>query len=122
MNRSEILALKCRTISKGNVKCFTILMELIDAKREDLVDEIIKLMNADYQALTAEQIVKTYDSCGGKKGFLERCNKMFNKRTLNREYSEYEYEEKLKKYACGETNEHPDGTTLDENGKEIKHD
>jgi hypothetical protein len=121
MNKQEILALKCRNITKGNIKCFTILMELVDAGREDIVTEIHKLMNANYGALTPEQIVAKYDECGGKEGFLKRCNSIFTKKNINMYQKEYEYEEQLKQYACGERKDHPDGTLFDESGKEIKY-
>lgn len=122
MNKAEIRAMKCRQIAGHNIKCFGILMELIDAGREDLVDEIIKAMNINYQILTTDQIVKTYEACGGKKGFITRCNKIFNKKTLAREQKEYEYEEELKEYACGERKDHPDGSKFEEDGTEITYD
>lgn len=121
MNKSEIRVLKCRQVAGHSIKCFSILMELVDAGREDLVDEILKAMNINYQILTPEQIIKTYDSCGGKEGFIKRCNKIFNKRTLKREQQAYKYEEELKEYACRERKDHPDGTKF-ENGKEINYD
>lgn len=122
MNKSEILALKCKQIAGHNVKCFSIMMELEGAGREDLLNEIIKAMNANYQILTPEQIVKTYEQCGGKEGFIARCNKIWNKKTIAKERKEYEYEEELKRYNCGEQNYHPDGTKFDSNGKEIHYD
>ena len=121
MNRQEILALKCRQIAGHNVKCFQIMMTLYDAGREDLLDEIIKAMNVNYQILTPEQIVKTYEACGGKDGFIARCNKIWNKKTIARERKEYEYEEELKRYNCGEQKYHPDGSKF-EDGKEINYD
>lgn len=122
MNKAEIRAMKCKQIANHNVKCFSILMELIDAGREDIVDEIIKVMNTDFQALTPEQIVNTYNNCGGKEGFIARCNKIFNKKTLTRERKEYEYEEELKEYACGERKDHPDGSKFEKDGTEITYD
>lgn len=121
-NKTEILAMKCRQLSRGRVKCYQIMMELFDAGREDILDELIKLMNSNYDAITPDQIIKTYDECGGKEGFLKRCNKIFNKRTLAYEQREYEYEEELKAYNCGESMSHPDGTCFDPNGKEINYD
>lgn len=122
MNKAEIRVMKCKQVAGHNVKCFRVLIELIDAGREDLVDEILKAMNINYQILTPEQIVKTYDSCGGKDGFVKRCNKIFNKRTLKREQKEYDYEEALKAYNCGERRDHPDGTKFEKDGKEINYD
>lgn len=122
MNRQEKLALKCRQIAKGNIKCFSILMELEDAGREDLLDEIIKAMNVNYQILTPEQIVRTYEECGGKDGFIARCNKIWNKKTLDKAYKEAAYEYHAKQYYCGERMDHPEGTRFDENGKEINYD
>ena len=122
MNRKEILVLKIRQISKHNIKCFNVCCELLDAGREDLLNEIIKAMNVNYQLLTPEQIVRTYEQCGGRDGFIARCNKIWNKKTIARERKEYEYEEELKRYNCGEQNYHPDGTKFDSNGKEIHYD
>ena len=121
MNKSEFRVMKCKQIAKHNIKCFGILIKLIDAGREDIVDEIIRVSNTNYQALTPEQIVATYDACGGQDGFLKRCNKIFNKRNLKKEYKEYEYENALKAYNCGERRDHPDGTKF-EDGKEINYD
>lgn len=121
MNKQEILALKCKQIAGHNVKCFQIMMELEDAGREDLLNEIIKAMNVNAQLLTPEQIVKTYEQCGGKEGFIAKCNKIWNKKTLKRERQEYEYEESFKRYSCGEQMYHPDGTKF-EQGKEINYD
>lgn len=121
MNKSEIRAMKCKQIAKHNVKCFSIMMSLIDAGREDIVDEIIRVTNTNCEAVTPEQIVATYDACGGEDGFLRRCNKIFNRRTLKREYKAYEYEEALKEYNCGERKDHPEGTRF-EDGKEINYD
>lgn len=122
MNKSEIRVMKCKQVAGHNIKCFAVLTELIDAGREDLVDEIIKAMNINYQILTPEQIVNTYNACGGKDGFVKRCNKIFNKRTLKREQREYEYEEALKEYNCGERKDHPDGTKFEKDGTEINYD
>ena len=121
MNQTEIRALKIRQISNHNISCYKVLCELIDAGREDLLDEIIKFMNTNYGVLTPEQIVNTYNSCGGKDGFIAKCNKIFNKKTLKREQKEYEYEEALKQYNCGERPDHPDGSTF-VNGKEVRFD
>ena len=122
MNKQEILACKLRQLSKGHTKLYVIGCELIDAGREDLLNEIIKAMNVNYQLLTPEQIVRTYEQCGGRDGFIARCNKIWNKKTIARERKEYEYEEELKRYNCGEQNYHPDGTKFDSNGKEIHYD
>lgn len=121
-NKAEILALKCRQLAQGNVKCFQVMMELEDAGREDILDELIKLMNTNYKAITPEQIVRTYNECGGKEGFLKRCNKIFNKRTLEHERREYQYEEELKEYACGERKDHPEGSRFEQDGTEINYD
>lgn len=120
MNKQEILALKCKQIAGHNIKCYKILCELMDAGREDLLDEIIKATNVNAGLLTPEQIVKTYDSCGGKDGFIARCNKIWNKKTIARERREADYEYHLKQYACGERLDHPDGTRL-EDGEEINY-
>lgn len=122
MNKQEILALKCKQIAGHNVKCFQIMMELEDAGREDLLNEIIKAMNVNAQLLTPEQMVKTYEQCGGKDGFIERCNKIWNKKTIAKARKEYEYEEELKRYNCGEQKYHPDGSKFEEDGKEIHYD
>ena len=122
MNKSEILALKCKQIAGHNIKCFSILMELEQAGREDLLDEIIKATNANYGILTPEQIVNTYNACGGKDGFIARCNKIWNKKTYKAAQKEYDYEESLKRYNCGEQKYHPDGTKFEEDGKEINYD
>lgn len=122
MNKKEILALKIKQISRHNTKCFNICCELLDAGREDLLDEIIKATNINYGLLTPEQIVRTYEACGGKDGFIARCNKIWNKKTLKAAQREYEYEESLKRYNCGEQKYHPDGTKFEEDGKEINYD
>lgn len=121
MNKREILALKCRQVAGHNIKCFSIMMDLIDAGREDLVNEIVKSMNINCQTLTPERIVNVYDECGGKEGFIKRCNKIWNKRTYASAVSEYNYEEELKRYSCGEQKYHPDGSRF-EDGKEINYD
>ena len=121
MNKSEILAMKCKQISKGNVKCFSILMELEDAGREDIINEIINVMNYNYNALSPEKIVAAYNACGGKEKFIAKCNKIWNKKSYKIAKREYEYEEELKQYACGERIDHPDGTRF-EDGKEITYD
>lgn len=121
MNKKEILAMKCKQIAGHNIKCFKIMMELLDAGREDLLDEIIKATNINNGILTPEQIVATYDACGGKEGFIARCNKIWNKKTIKREREEADYEYRLKQYACGERPDHPDGTKFEE-GKEINYD
>ena len=121
MNKQEILALKCKQIAGHNIKAYRIMMELHDAGRDDLLDEIIKALNVNSSILTPEQIVKTYDSCGGKDGFIARCNKIWNKKTIARERKEADYEYHLKQYACGERADHPDGTKF-EDGKEINYD
>lgn len=122
MNKTEILAMKCRQISKGNIKCFSILMELEEAGREDLINEIIKAMNVNCQVLTPEQIVQTYEACGGKEGFIARCNKIWNKKTIERERKEAAYEYHAKQYYCGERRDHPEGTRFEEDGTEINYD
>ena len=121
MNRKEALAMKCRQIAGHNIKCYTILCDLIDAGREDLLDEIIKATNANVHILTPEQIVKTFEACGGKDGFIARCNKIWNTKTYKRAQKEYDYEESVKRYNCGEQKYHPDGTKF-EDGKEINYD
>jgi len=119
MNKQEILALKIKRVAGNNVKCLSIMIELIDSGREDIVDAIINLMNYDSNALTAEQIVNKYNECGGKEQFIERCNKIWNKRTYKHEKREYEYEESFNRYYCKEQNYHPEGTRFDEKGNEI---
>lgn len=121
MNKTEILAMKCRTAAGHNIKCYSVLMELVDAGRPDIVDAILQMMRNDYGSITPEQIVSTYNACGGKEGFVARCNKMFNKKTLSKAKKDYDYEESLKRYNCGEQQYHPDGTKF-ENGKEINYD
>ena len=121
LNKQERFALKVKQLSNGNIKCFQILCELYDAGREDILDELVKVMGDRYDGITPEQIVRTYDSCGGKDGFLKRCNKLFNKRSLARERKEADYEYHLLQYNCGERKDHPDGTRF-EDGKEINYD
>lgn len=121
LSKMEKLALKCKQLSQGNIKCFSICMELEDAGREDILDELLKVMGDMENAITPEQVVKTYESCGGREGFLQRCNKIFNKRTLKRERNEANYEYHLMQYNCGERRDHPDGTRFEE-GKEINYD
>ena len=122
MNKQEIMAMKCRQIAGHNIKCYGILIELMDAGREDLLNEIIKATNINCQILTPEQIVKTYEACGGKDGFIARCNKIWNKRTYAREQKEYAYEQSVKRYNCGEQIYHPDGTKFEADGTEINYD
>lgn len=119
MNKAEILAMKCKRVAGHNVKCFRIMMELVDGGREDLVNEIVNSMNYDHRSLTPEKICNVYDECGGKEGFLKRCNKIWNKSNYNSVLKEYEYEEELKRYTCGEQAYHPDGTRFEEDGSEI---
>lgn len=111
--------MKCRTLAGHNIKCFSILMELDDAGRGDILDALLKVMGDRYNGITPEQVVKTYESCGGKEGFLKRCNKLFNKRTLAREHREADYEYHLLQYNCGERRDHPDGSRFEEDGTEI---
>lgn len=119
MNKTEILALKCKQVAGHNIKCYQIMMELVDDGREDLVNEILKSMNINCQILTPERIVSVYNECGGRQGFLKKCNKIWNKRTYTSAQAEYEYEETLKQYVCGERRDHPDGTRFEEDGTEI---
>lgn len=120
MNKTEVLALKCKRVAGHNIKCYQILCELIDAGREDLLDEIIKAMNVNCRVLSPAQIVKTYEACGGKQGFIKRCNTIWNKKTYATYKKEYEYEEEFKRYSCGEQKYHPDGSKF-EHGEEINY-
>lgn len=121
MNKERILISKCEKASQGNHDCFLILLELVKSGRADLVEALCQALHVNCRIITPEQIITKYKECGGKEGFLARCNKMFNKRTLKREWREYEYEQTLKEYNCGERKDHPDGTTF-EDGKEINYD
>lgn len=121
MNKERIMISKCERAAQGNHDCFKIMLELMQSGRMDLIDAICQALHVNCKILTPEQIVAKYNECGGKDGFLARCNKMFNKKTLKREWSQYEYEEKLKQYNCGERLDHPDGTTF-EDGQEINYD
>lgn len=119
-SKTEKIAMQCRKLSNHNVKCCQILLELFDAGREDILSILMKLMGDQYNGITPDQVVKTYEDCGGKDGFLKRCNKIFNKRTLAREQKEANYEYHLMQYNCGERRDHPDGTRF-EDGKEINY-
>lgn len=121
LKQSEKLALQIKTLSRGNIKCFSILFELYEAGRQDILNALMKVMGDRWNGITPEQVVNTYNECGGKDGFLKRCNKIFNKRTLAREQKEADYEYHLMQYNCGERKDHPDGTRF-EDGKEINYD
>lgn len=120
-SRTEKIAMQCMKLANHNMKCYKILMELLDAGREDILSVLMKTMGDSYNGITPEQIVKTYDACGGKDGFLQRCKKIFNNRNLKKEHNQANYEYHLMQYNCGERKDHPDGSRF-EDGKEINYD
>lgn len=119
--KSEDILTKCKVLAGDSVECYKILMDLYDTNRRDVLLTLMKTMMNKENPITPEQIVETYRSCGGRAGFLKRCDKFFNKRSLRRERNEENYKYNLLQYYCGERISHPDGTRF-EDGKEINYD
>lgn len=107
MKLSTVEILKQMSTENGevNLTMYSGLLTLLSNDRIDIIKNIRKLMNTQYNkykpSLFAEWL-KNPDE------LIKRYDKIYNRKTLKKEYKELEYEEKKMAYDFGESKENPD--------------
>ena len=100
MKKSQIIYGKCKRLAGANTKCVTILLEIYDKGREDILDQIFSIVHTNANAITPEGIVGLFTTCGGIDGLIKKFDGTMEQASYIRKnfYNDYEKEiDKLNK-------------------------